>query len=442
MTFIITYSYTDSIIDDVPESFLWGLEIDKNYQDIDSRKVLNQLFNDCQNNSPNYLLIRSLHEFGDSFAQILRAIALIESLNIEIIAIDQPYNSSKFKTIDSPNQAEQLHHIWQQIEKIIYQRKLRKGHGKNRLKNLPPPGRSPYGYQKGKEGYIINRSSAPIVKDFFEYYLRYASLRDSVRYLEEKYNKKISHSTALQWLKNPVYRGDLAYKNNCIISNTHTPIISREEASQIDRLLKSHSRISSRSASSPHCLSGLVKCKICNSSCKITSVSQRRKKAKYLYITPVNCSQIKSCPSWNYQQVLEKSINIICSDLPVIVNKINAPKINSIIEQIKSVIKEKKNIISSLNSLVAENILDEQTAKIRGLKIENEISELNSQINSLPPNDLKEMIDNLSLKQFWYDLSEQEKRFYLREFIKQIYIIPNPINSKEYQIKLDFIFQQ
>jgi len=50
------------------------------------------------------------------------------------------------------------------------------------------------------------------------------------------------------------------------------------------------------------------------------------------------------------------------------------------------------------------------------------------------------MIDNLSLKQFWYDLSEQETRFYLREFIERIYIIPNLENSKEYQIELDFIF--
>ncbi|AUC60677.1 hypothetical protein AA637_05705 [Cyanobacterium sp. HL-69] len=440
MAFIVTYSYTDSIIDDVPESFIWGLEVDKSYQDIDSRNQLNQLFNDCQNDSPSYVLIRSLHELGDSFAEILRAIALIESLNIEIIAIDQPYNSSKFKVIDNPVYAEKLHHIWQQIEKVIYQRKLQKGHGKNRLKNLPPPGRSPYGYQKGKEGYIINRSTAPIVKDFFEYYLRYASLRDSVRYLKEKYNKKISHSTALQWLKNPVYRGDLAYKNNYIISNTHTPIISREEASQIDRLLKSHRRIPSRSASSSHCLSGLVKCKMCHSSSKITSVTQRRKKTKYLYITPVNCPQKKSCSSWNYQQILKETIEKICFDLPTIVNNINSPNIDIIIEQTENLIKEKQKIINSLEGLISSNILDEETAKIRKLKIENEISQLNNQINSLPPNNLKEMIDNLSLKQFWYDLSEQETRFYLREFIERIYIIPNLENSKEYQIELDFIF--
>ncbi|MBE9222858.1 recombinase family protein [Cyanobacterium stanieri LEGE 03274] len=440
MAFIITYTYTNSIIDHLVESFFWGLEVDKNYQDIDSRDALNQLFSDCLNNSPNYLLIRSLHELGDSFADILRAIAFIESLNIEIIAIDQPYNSSQFKKISNPNQADKLHNIWQEIEKIIYQRKLQKGHGKNRLKNLPPPGRSPYGYQKGKEGYIINRSTAPIIKDFFEYYLKYASLRDSVRYLKEKYNKKISHSTALQWLKNPVYRGDLAYKNNCIISNTHTPIISREEASQIDRLLKSHRRIPSRSASSPHCLSGLVRCKICNSPTKITTVTQRRKQIKYVYITPINCPQEKSCSSWNYQKILVETINIICQDLPIIVNHINSPDVNIINQQIAQLIKEKKQIKNNLKSLVLNNILDKETAQIRTIKIENEISQLNNKLNSLPPNNLTDMIENLSLQQFWYDLSEQEKRFYLREFIKKIYIIPNLQYSKQYQLELDFIF--
>lgn len=437
MAFIITYSYTDSIIDQVPDSFIWGLEVDKNYQDIDSRLAFNQLINHCQNDPPNYVLIRSLHELGNSFAQILKAIALIESLNVEIIAIEQPYNSTNFKTLN----LEKKQQIWQQIEKKIYQRKLQKGHGKNRLQALPPPGRSPYGYQKGKEGYIINRSTAPIVKDFFDYYLKYASLRDSVRYLKEKYNKKISHSTALKWLKNPVYRGDLAYKNNYIVSDTHTPIISREEASQIDRLLKSHRRVSPRSASSPHCLSGLVKCKICNSACKITSVTQKRKKTKYLYLTPINCSQNKSCSSWNYQNILEKTIDIICADLPIIVNKITSPDIKIVSQQINSLINKKQTIIDSLPSLIAESILDLETAQIRKLKLETEISQLKDQINSLPPNNLKEMTDNLSLQQFWYDLSEPEKRFYLREFITQIYVIPYLENRKNYDIELDFIFR-
>jgi DNA invertase Pin-like site-specific DNA recombinase len=97
---IITYTYTDPIIDQIPDTFIWGLEVEKNYQDIGDRKFLDSLLKDCQINPPSYLLVRSLHELGDTCAEVISAIAFIESLKIEIIAIDQPYNSSKFKQIN------------------------------------------------------------------------------------------------------------------------------------------------------------------------------------------------------------------------------------------------------------------------------------------------------------------------------------------------------
>jgi len=437
---IITYTYTDPIIDQVPDTFIWGLEVDKNYQDVGNRKSLNSLFKDCQINPPSYLLVRSLHELGDTCAEVISAIAFIESLKIEIIAIDQPYNSSKFKHINEEEKKHQLTNIWQEVEKTIKSRKQKKGHSHNRLKALPPPGPSPYGYQKGKESYILNRSSAPIVKDFFERFLLYASLRDSVRYLEQKYNKKIAYSTALSWLKNPVYRGDLASKNRSIVANTHTPIISREEAAQVDRLLKSHRRFKPRSTTASHCLAGLVRCQICGSLCKVNSVNQRNKKRQYLYLTPIKCGQKKSCPSWQYQNILDLTIKTICTELPIIVKKIKTPDVNVIGQNIRQILAEKKLILKDLPNLVEREILDQETALIRSYKLQNDIVELSEKLNQLPPDNLKEMINNLAIAQFWYDLSEPERRFYLREFIKQIYVIPDLNQPKQYQLKLDFIF--
>ena len=77
-----------------------------------------------------------------------------------------------------------------------------------------------------------------------------------MRYLEQKYAKKISVSTGRRWLTNPVYRGDLEYQNGEVIRNTHIPIISREEAAQTDRLLRRNRRLSRRTASAPHSLAG------------------------------------------------------------------------------------------------------------------------------------------------------------------------------------------
>lgn len=103
--------------------------------------------------------------------------------------------------------------------------------------------KAPYGYRRGKERYILDRSVSPIVKEFFDRFLIYGSLRGAVRHLEKRYGKKISVTTGRRWLTNPVYRGDLEYKNGEIISNTHPPIISRDEAAQVDRLLRRNQRL-------------------------------------------------------------------------------------------------------------------------------------------------------------------------------------------------------
>jgi hypothetical protein len=45
---------------------------------------------------------------------------------------------------------------------------------------------------------------------------------------------------------------------------------------------------------------------------------------------------------------------------------------------------------------------------------------LQSKLDQLPPVNLERIAKTISLEQFWLDLSESERRFYLREFIKKI----------------------
>jgi hypothetical protein len=120
-------------------------------------------------------------------------------------------------------------------------------------------------------------------------------LRGAVRYLAQKYGKKISVSTGRRWLTNSVYRGDTAYQNGEVISNTHVPIISREEAAQIDRLLRRNRRLQPRSASAPRSLAGLVICQECQSAMTVVRVTIRHKKNEYLYLRPINCPKRPKC---------------------------------------------------------------------------------------------------------------------------------------------------
>jgi DNA invertase Pin-like site-specific DNA recombinase len=437
----IAYLYSNPLLETAEDPSLWGLEVDRVYQDLGARQQLQQLIEDCQENPPNYLLIRRLEELGDSLAQINQIINLIESLQIEIIAVEQAYNSSQFQQAEPQKIKDNLSQLCQEIENKQRNRRLREGHARNRLKALPPPGRSPYGYRRGKDRYLIDRTTAPVVKDFFERFLLFGSLRDAVRYLERKYGKKIAVSTGRHWLTNPVYRGDLCYQNNQLIPNTHVPIISREEAAQIDRLLRRNRTFPSRSKSAPRSLAGLVRCQHCQSKMKITSVTSRNKQQKYLYLTPLNCVQNPPCQSINYQRVLNKTIEHICQELPPAVAKLNLPSPESLKSSLQAEITSKKAIIKQLAELVERGILDNETAQIRAYNLSNEIAHLQTEIAKLPPVNLKVIASAVSIPQFWLDLSETERRFYFREFIREIVLVPpEKHQTKNWQLKLVFIF--
>jgi DNA invertase Pin-like site-specific DNA recombinase/predicted metal-binding protein len=435
---IVAYSYSDPLLESPPDMAIWGLEVDKIYQDLGKRQQLQELLEICQIEPPNYLLIRRLEELGDSLEEVSDRLNKFETLGVEIIAIEQDYNSSQFKQIEPQNLRTNLAQLLQQIQTIQRHRRLRQGHARNRIKTLPPPGKAPYGYRRGKDRYILDRSTAPVVKDFFERFLLFGSLRGAVRYLEKRYGKKISVSTGHRWLTNAVYRGDLAYQNNDIIPDTHSPIISREEAAQIDRLLRRNSHLPTRTASAPRSLAGIVICGECQSQMTVTRVTARGKKQEYLYLRPMNCSLNPKCRAISYQKILEKTIDRICEDLPKTVAQLNLPNLEGVKQKISLEIEKKKAVIEQLAELLEQNILDEETAQLRRYKLNTEIAQLQNQRDRLPPGDLKIIAQAVSLPQFWLDLSEAERRFYFREFIQQIEIIHT--QSKSWQLKLVFIF--
>jgi hypothetical protein len=362
----------------------------------------------------------------------------LEQLGIKIITTEQDYNATNRHNLSLIEWKLNLTKILQEIQNYHHRRPLQKGHALNRIRGLPPPGKAPYGYRRGKDKYIIDRSTAPVVKDFCERFLLFGSLRGTVRYLEKKYGKKISVSTGRRWLTNPVYRGDLAYQNGEVISDTHIPIISREEAAQIDRLLRRNRRLAPRTASAPRSLSGLLVCYQCQSAMKITRVTRRDKKQEYLYLRPINCPLQTKCSSIPYQQVLEQTITKICEDLPQAVAKLNMPPLEKVKEDLTSQISQKQEILSQLPMLQEQRILDAETSQLRSYKLRLELAQLREKLAQLPPVNLKLAVQAISLPQFWLDLSESERRFYFREFIRQIKIKRN--SPKNWQLHLVFIF--
>jgi DNA invertase Pin-like site-specific DNA recombinase len=424
---IIAYSYTEPLLEAAPAPEIWGQEVDRIYQDLGGRQQLQQLLKDCQTEPVKYLLIQRFEELGDTLQQVCSHLAQLENLGVEIIV----------QAETEPRNRKNLLQILAELQRSQHSRSIRKGHARNRIKSRIPPGKAPYGYRRGKERYTIDRSAAAAVKDFFEHFLIYGSLRGSVRYLAKKYSKKISVSTGRRWLTNPAYRGDLEYQNGQVISNTHVPIISREEAAQIDRLLRRNRRLSPRSASAPRSLAGLAICAECKSPMTVAKVTSYRKDREYLYLRPIKCLSQPKCSGFSYDEVLQLTIAGICRDLPAAVAALQMPDINGIKAGTERAIASKQEILEQLPALIESGILDTETAEFRAYKIRTEIAQLQSKLAQLPPVNLREIAQTVSLPQFWLDLSESERRFYFREFIDRIEIVGRNTNWK---LQIIFIF--
>lgn len=424
---IIAYSYTEPLLETAPTPEFWGQEVDRTYQDLGGREQLQQLLKDCATEPVKYLLIQRFEELGDTVQQVCTSLEQLENLGIQLIVTDEKQTENRANLLK----------LLAEVQRSQHSRRIRKGHARNRIKAKIPPGKAPYGYRRSKERYTIDKSTAPTVKDFFEHFLIYGSLRGSVRYLAKKYNKKISVSTGRRWLTNPAYRGDLEYHNGQVISNTHVPIISREEAAQIDRLLRRNRRLPPRTASAPRSLAGLAICAECRSPMTVAKVTSYRKDREYLYLRPINCCRPAKCSGLSYDEVLQSTISGICQNLPAAVAGLQMPDMNGIKAGIGRAIECKEQIINQLATLIENGTLDTETAELRAYKIRTEIAQLQSKLAQLPPVNLRETAQTVSLPQFWLDLSESERRFYFREFIDRIEIVRE---NKNWELEIIFIF--
>ncbi|NJN86703.1 MAG: recombinase family protein [Leptolyngbyaceae cyanobacterium SL_7_1] len=426
---IIAYLYRDTQANQAKLP-AWGRSLDRLYEDWGDRPQLEQLLQDCQHDPPDYLLVQQLEDLGDSAQIVSDRLHQLEQLGVSLITTTA---TAEMGT------TEQMLHLLEHLHTLQTQqrsRRIRQGHARNRIKALPPPGKAPYGYLRSKDRYTLDRTTAPVVKDFFEHFLLYGSLRGSVRYLHKKYNKKISASTGKRWLTSPVYRGNLAYHDGAVVANTHVPLLSREEAAQVDRLLRRNHPLAPRTASAPRSLAGLVQCE-CQSSMTITRVTARSTAQEYLYLRPVACPRQPKCRGLAYAQVLEQTIQRICVDLPRAVATTSMPDVDGMKQVLSAEILAKQAILSQLPDLLRTGVLDDETATLRSYTLRTDIAALEATLAQLPPVNLQAIAQTVSLPQFWLDLSEAERRFYFREFIRQIQIVRDGV---DWELRLVFVF--
>jgi DNA invertase Pin-like site-specific DNA recombinase len=179
---IIAYTYTNPLLDSSPDASILAYSPEQVYQDFGDCSQRQELSPAIVKGLPPTAILRRLAELGDNGREVSKILQSLEALDIDIITLEDPDYKLNFAK------------ILQEISKNELSNRLKAGHAHNRLQALPSPGKAPYGYRRGKERYILDRSTAPVVKDFFDRFLISASLGSTVRYLEKRYGKRIFDS--------------------------------------------------------------------------------------------------------------------------------------------------------------------------------------------------------------------------------------------------------
>ncbi|MBJ7898436.1 MAG: recombinase family protein [Cyanobacteria bacterium RI_101] len=422
---VVIYHYQDPLLDPAPS--VATADAEAVYLDFGGRAEWARLLADLQARPDAFLWLSSLGDLGDSPEEIGARLSQLQALGVRGKCLAEDKSLADLAPGLTWSELEQLQDNQQS-------RRLRRGHARKRRQGLPPPGKAPYGYRKTPERYVLDRSAAPLVKTFCEQFLRLGSLRGAVRYLAQNYGKKISLTTARRWLTHPVYRGDLLYQNKIIIPNTHNPILSREDGAQIDRLLGQNRSRPPRSASAPRALAGLVHCPLCQS---LWVVNALKKPRPYLYLRPQTCPQAPKCAALNYDAVLEAVIAQICAQLPQAAAQSPAANLTALKSQLEGEMDRRQTLLTQLPQLLESGILDADTLALRRYTLQQELAQLRQRLDRLPPGELTRLAPALSLPQFWLDLSELERRFYLREFVREIQLRRR---GKSWDAKVEFSF--
>ncbi|PZU96670.1 MAG: recombinase family protein, partial [Leptolyngbya sp.] len=261
------------------------------------RPERDRLLADLQAHPADRVLVDNFATLGNDPAEIRHWVEAIESAGAEVVTVERGAIA-----LDSILQGAAL-----STEQRC--RRLREGHARSRLQALPPPGKAPYGYRRGQGRYLIDRATAPVVTALVNEFLLYGSLRGAVRFIEGKLGKRISVSTGRRWLTHPVYRGDLQYQDGSILRDTHAAIISRDEAAQIDRLLRRNRPLPPRTAGAPRSLAGLVTCQECSQPLTISKTAPRGQAKTYLYLRPSGCPKAPRCSAIPYDDALNRIVD-------------------------------------------------------------------------------------------------------------------------------------
>lgn len=388
------------------------------------RKVMQELLSDVQAGKIDRILFIKLDRWFRNVREYHKIQEILEANNVTWQATMEDYSTAtadgRLKVNIMLSVAENESDRTSERIKFVFD-------GKRRRKEwcfTGGPGQWPYGYMPqivdGVKRCVKNPETAPIVRDFWDYILKYNSVRKAGMYCCEKYGITRNYKTWMITARNELYTGTFhGVEEYC------EPYISRVDW---ERIILGHEVIKkTQSPDRVYLFTGLIRCPVCGNTLKGTFKTYPSDRSREYNGYRCNNSKLHTCTFRH--QLAEKKIEKyllanIRRDLEEILVETEAqqtekrrqPKIQNIValnEQLRRL-----NVV-----FIAGNLTDEEySAETKRLKSEIDKAKQTEREASTESLDrIKELLrcDFLSA---YTDLSKEDKRRFWRSLISEIYV--------------------
>lgn len=306
-----------------------------------------------------------------------------------------------------------------------------------KIKNGQPiSGNQPFGYKietkDNKKTIVKDETLVPIIKDIFNYFAKYHTMRGTMTYINGKYDISKNYNCIRRIITSTEYYG--LYEGN---PNYYPPYITKEEFEKNQERVKAN--VKERKGSKVYLFTSLMKCPFCGFK-MVGKYTKRKNKngttREYWGYICSNHQRNKLCPSGkvinekyvleyllnNVEELAKKHIAEVMEVKPAEQNDLPTNRINEILEE-----------MDNLNYMFQKKRIDIKKYDRDYEALEKELANLQKETPKESDITILEEFLRSDWKDVYNSLDKENKRALWRNLIKEIKL------DKDFKIKVDFL---
>lgn len=395
-----------------------------------NRKALLKLVDDASKDKYDIIIMWRLDRWFRNIADYYKIQETLEKYKIEWECSDEEYNTNtsngrlhlNIKLSIAQNESDQT---GDRI-KFNFNNMVKEGYvivGKNGM----PLGYTISNEEKNKR-MIIDPEEEQIAKDMWENIQITGSIRRTLIYINQKYNRNICYDSMRHYLMNPKYYG--YYRG---VDNYCPAYVTKQEFDNVQKLIKKNVKFNKKY---DYIFSGLLKCNGCGYKLSGFTALCKKKSGKEYRYPSYRCNRYHENKCTFSKNIVENTIE------KYMINNIK-DEINKYILNLEEInLKEERNSKVDINKLnqrldrLADLYLDERISKekydLEYFKIKNQLNQI--EVVKARENDYSKLkkILNQDISVIYANLSNNNKRNFWASFIEYIEITP------EYEYHIQF----